>query len=297
MIQKSLRADMLMLITAAIWGGAFVAQKTSMEYIGPFLYSGLRFVLAAFFILPLVLRSRGGNDQEPLFNKGTLFGGVIMGLALTIGLNFQQVGLMYTSATNAGFITGLYVIIVPIFGLFFYHKTGFGTWIGAVLAVVGMLLLSVGETYQVASGDWLQLIGAFAWAAHVLCVGYFSGKQNAIRLAFVQFVTCSIFSILLAVVFEPINLNAIISAGPQLLYGGILAGGVGFTLQVIAQKNAIASHAAIILSLEAVFAAIAGSIFLDEVLSPRGYFGCFLMFAGMLVTELWPVQKITVTNT
>ena len=253
MRSQALRADVLMLITAMIWGVSFVAQRLGMDAIGPFLYTGLRFVLGALVLVPLLmLRSRRDGAQP--FNRGQLLAGVILGVALTTGINLQQVGLLFTSVTNSGFITGLYVIVVPLLGLLFGQRTGAGTWLGASLAVLGMALLSIGPGFQVASGDWLQLAGAVVWGAHV----------------------------------EEIHWDAIVQAGPALLYGGLLGVGTGFTLQVVAQKHAIASHAAIILSLEAVFAAIAGALFLAETLHLRGYFGCALMLAGMLVAQLWP---------
>jgi drug/metabolite transporter (DMT)-like permease len=282
-----------MLITAMIWGSAFVAQRLGMDSIGPFLYSGLRFGLAALILLPVLrwLEARSSNStrvpQVPL-NRQLLRGGVLMGLALALGINLQQVGLLFTSVTNSGFITGLYVIIVPLLGLFIGHKTGLGIWLGASLAVVGMFLLSVGEGFVVASGDWLQLAGAFVWGVHVLLVGFFAGRHDPLRLALVQFITCAVISLLLALIFEEIQWQAIIAAGPAILYGGVFGVAIGFTLQVVAQKDAIASHAAIILSLEAVFAAIAGALLLGETLELRGYFGCALMFAGMLLAQLWP---------
>jgi drug/metabolite transporter (DMT)-like permease len=190
--------------------------------------------------------------------------------------------------TNSGFITGLYVIIVPLLGLFIGHKTGLGIWLGASLAVVGMFLLSVGDGFVVASGDWLQLAGAFVWGVHVLLVGFFASRHDPLRLALVQFITCAVISLLLALIFEEIQWQSIIAAGPAILYGGVFGVAIGFTLQVVAQKDAIASHAAIILSLEAVFAAIAGALLLGETLELRGYFGCALMFAGMLLAQLWP---------
>ncbi|MBF0640100.1 DMT family transporter [Pseudomonas protegens] len=297
MRSQALRADVLMLITAVIWGSAFVAQTSGMDHIGPFLYSGLRFALGSLCLLPLVLRKTPADRQaEPLLNRGLLLGGVLMGLALALGINLQQVGLMFTSVTNAGFITGLYVIVVPLLGLLIGHKTGLGTWLGAMLAVVGMFLLSVSDSFHVASGDWLQLIGAFVWGAHVILVGVFASRHDPIRLAFLQFATCSVVSLALALCLEPIHWNAIVAAGPAILYGGVIAVGVGYTLQVIAQKDAIASHAAIILSLEAVFAAIAGAWLLNESLQLRGYFGCALMLSGMLVAQLWP-QKTQATAT
>ncbi|MDP9515211.1 DMT family transporter [Pseudomonas protegens] len=297
MRSQALRADVLMLITAVIWGAAFVAQSSGMDHIGPFLYSGLRFALGSLCLLPLVLRRMPADRHPaPLLNRGLLLGGVLMGLALTLGINLQQVGLMFTSVTNAGFITGLYVIVVPLLGLLIGHKTGLGTWLGAVLAVVGMFLLTVSDSFHVASGDWLQLIGAFVWGAHVILVGVFASRHDPIRLAFLQFATCSVVSLILALCLEPIHWNAIVAAGPAILYGGVIAVGIGYTLQVIAQRDAIASHAAIILSLEAVFAAIAGAWLLDESLQLRGYFGCALMLSGMLVAQLWP-QKSQATAT
>ncbi|MCY1414348.1 EamA-like transporter family protein [compost metagenome] len=216
-----------------------------------------------------------------------------MGLALSLGINLQQVGLLFTSVTNSGFITGLYVIIVPLLGLFLGHRTGLGTWMGACLAVLGMFLLSVGEGFQVASGDWLQLAGACVWGAHVLLVGFFASRYDPIRLAILQFAVCAVLSLILALVFEEIRLDAILQAGPAILYGGVIAVAIGYTLQVVAQRHAIASHAAIILSLEAVFAAIAGALMLDESLHARGYIGCVLMLAGMLIAQLWPQKHTT----
>jgi len=290
----ALRADLLMLLTAIIWGSAFIAQRLGMDTIGPFLYTGLRFALASIALLPIILwLERRIEHREPeSVNPGLLRGGLIMGLALTLGMNLQQVGLLFTSVTNSGFITGLYVIIVPLIGLFLGHKTGLGIWLGAGLAVLGMFLLSVGDSFQVASGDWLQLAGAFVWGVHVLLVGHFASRHDPLQLALIQFSVCAVISLLLPVVFEPIQLPAIMAAVPAILYGGLLGVCVGFTLQVVAQKDAIASHAAIILSLEAVFAAIFGALLLGESLSVKGYFGCALMFAGMLLAQLWPRARV-----
>ncbi|MCO6057150.1 DMT family transporter [Pseudomonas sp. MOB-449] len=291
MRSQALRADILMLITAAIWGAAFVAQRQGMDAIGPFLYTGLRFTLGALILLPLLLILPRPAVKQPL-NRGMLLGGLLMGLALSLGINLQQVGLLFTTVTNSGFITGLYVIIVPLLGLFLGHRTGLGTWLGACLAVVGMFLLSVGEGFHVASGDWLQLAGACVWGVHVLLVGFFASRYDPIRLSILQFAVCALVSLALAVVFEEIKLDAILQAGPAILYGGVIAVAIGYTLQVVAQRHAIASHAAIILSLEAVFAAIAGALLLDESLHARGYLGCALMFVGMLVAQLWPQKHL-----
>ncbi|WP_278439626.1 DMT family transporter [Pseudomonas oryzihabitans] len=289
MPSAALRADLLMLLTALIWGSAFVAQTGGMEHIGPFLYTGLRFALGALTLVPLLLFLRRRGRQQRL-TRDTFKGGLLMGLVLTLGINLQQVGLLFTSVTNSGFITGLYVIVVPLLGLLLGQRSHLGTWIGASLAVVGMGLLSIGDNFQVASGDLLQLAGALAWGVHVLLVGHYSSRHDATVLSILQFGVCAVLSLALALVFEPIQSAGIVLALPELLYGGVIAAGIGYTLQVFAQRGAIASHAAVIFSLEAVFAAFFGAWLLGEALSGRGYLGCVLMFAGMLAAQLWPRQ-------
>ncbi|WAJ36247.1 DMT family transporter [Pseudomonas sp. GOM7] len=297
MPNPALRADLLMLLTAMIWGSAFVAQRLGMDSIGPFLYTGLRFALACLALLPVLMLLQRGKRQRPAaLDRSTLLGGVSMGLVLALGINLQQVGLLFTSVTNSGFITGLYVIVVPLLGLFIGQRSSLGIWLGASLAVLGMFLLSVGEGFSVAPGDWLQLAGAFVWGIHVLLVSFFASRHDPLRLALIQFVTCALISLLLATIFETATPDGILAAAPAILYGGLLGVAVGFTLQVVAQQHAIASHAAIILSLEAVFAAIAGALLLGEVLALRGYLGCALMFAGMLIAQLWP-KPLVVSGT
>ncbi|SDT06897.1 Threonine/homoserine efflux transporter RhtA [Halopseudomonas sabulinigri] len=285
------RADALMLLTAMIWGSTFVAQRLGMDHIGPFLYTGLRFMVGALAVMPLIwlLRKPATAKTQSRLSKPMLLGSMALGAALTLGINLQQIGLMFTTVTNSGFITGLYVILVPVFGLFIGMRTHKGTWAGALLALVGMVLLSVGPGFTVASGDWLQLIGAACWAVHVLMVGALASRYDPILVSFIQFMVCAVVSLSLALVFEPIQWPMIQQALPAILYGGVLAVGVAFTLQVVAQKDAITSHAAIILSLEAVFAALAGWLILDETLSPRGLLGCALMLGGMLVAQLVPI--------
>lgn len=285
------RADALMLLTAMIWGSTFVAQRLGMDHIGPFLYTGLRFLVGALAVMPLIwlLRKPAKPDTPSRISKPMLLGSLALGCVLTLGINLQQIGLMFTTVTNSGFITGLYVILVPVFGLFIGMRTHKGTWAGASLALIGMIMLSVGPGFQVASGDWLQLVGAACWAIHVLMVGALASRYDPILVSFIQFIVCAAISLTLALIFEPIQLPMIEQALPAILYGGVLAVGVAFTLQVVAQKDAITSHAAIILSLEAVFAALAGWLILGETLSPRGLLGCALMLCGMLLAQLVPI--------
>lgn len=283
-----------MLLTAMIWGSVFVAQSTGMEHIGPFLFSGARFLLAAVILLPLFFW-RPGKQAAPSLSRGLIFSGILLGLVLTAGINFQQVGLQFTTVTNSGFITGLYVILVPIIGLLFGMRTGFGTWLGAILAVIGMLLLSVGADFRISEGDWLQLAGAFIWAAHVLLIGVLARRYDPLQLAWMQVATCGVLSMLFAACFETVSWSGIYAAGPSLLYAAVLGVSVSYTLQLIAQRDALASHAAVIFSLEAVFAAIAGAVVLGEVLSMRGYLGCALMLGGMIVAQLWPKKTAAST--
>jgi len=286
MKNHELRSDLIMLLVAAIWGSTFVAQRLGMDYVGPFTYTTIRFAISVLVLSPILFYKRQTISKQ--FTKPKMWqGGILMGLMMTGGINLQQVGLLFTSVTNAGFITGLYVVIVPLLGLLVGVKTKTGTWIGAVLAVIGMFLLSALDDLQIMVGDLLQLAGAVLWALHVIVIAKFARQFDAILLAVVQFSVCSILSAVLAVGFESISLVNLKLAMPSLLYGGILAGGLGYTLQIIAQKHAIASHAAVILASEALFAALAGAIFLGEFLSLKGYLGCFLMLIGILVAQLW----------
>ena len=192
-----------------------------------------------------------------------------------------------STAGKAGFITGLYVIMVPLLGVFWRQQPKIGTWIGAVLAAVGLYFLSVTEEFTIELGDLLVLIGAFFWAAHVLIIGWLSPSINPIKLAFSQYVACSILSLTTALSIEDSTRLSIFPAAIPILYGGLLSGGIAYTRQVVAQRDAHPAHAAILLSLESVFAAVGGWLVLGEIISARGLFGCGLMLAGMLLSQLW----------
>jgi drug/metabolite transporter (DMT)-like permease len=285
------KSDALLLTTAIIWGFAFVAQRVGMDYVGPFTFNGIRFAIGSLSLLPLVAMSREQRNATneilpPPGLKTILLGGGALGLALFLGASLQQIGLVYTTAGKAGFITGLYVIIVPLLGLIWRQQPRLGTWVGAFLAAIGLYFLSVTEKFSMEFGDLLVLISAFFWAAHVLIIGWLSPRINPIKLAFSQYVACSILSLITASVIEDITLRSIFQATVPILYGGLLSVGVAYTLQVVAQRDAHAAHAAILLSLESVFAAIGGWLILDEIISARGLFGCGLMLAGMLLSQL-----------
>lgn len=295
MLAHKLKADGLLMLTALIWGAAFVAQRLGMEHVGPFTFNGIRFALGALALQPLIWKMQqtrlreGGGSGVP---SGRIMRcGLLAGCVLFAGAALQQVGIVYTTAGKAGFITGLYVVMVPLFGLFLGNRAGAGTWVGAVAAAAGLYLLSVNEDFTIAYGDVLELIGAVFWAGHVLLISRLSPGMDgtdAVKLAAAQFVVCSALSLGFGVALEPITLAGISGAAVPILYGGLMSVGVAYTLQVVAQRDADPAHAAIILSLEAVFAAVAGYFVLGEVLALRALIGCGLMLGGMLLSQLKP---------
>ncbi|MFV7770647.1 DMT family transporter [Shewanella marisflavi] len=280
----------MLLMAAAIWGFGFVAQRLGMESLEPFAFNGLRFVIGALSLLPLIWilkrrgRLKGVADKD--FLRQVLIGSLGCGGILFIAASFQQVGLLHTTAANAGFITGLYIVLVPVLGLLLKHSTGSNTWLGCSVAAVGLYFLSVGENFTIAYGDGLQLVGALFWAMHILAVDHFARRVAPVVLACGQFLVCALASFVVSLAMETTSMAGIQAAWGALAYAGLVSVGVAYTLQVLAQKHAHPAHAAIILSLETVFAAIGGVLFLGESLSGRALFGCGLMLLGMLISQL-----------
>ncbi|HKM00835.1 MAG TPA: DMT family transporter, partial [Sedimentibacter sp.] len=252
MKSKEIRSVFILLLTAAIWGFAFVAQRVGMEHMGAFTFNGIRFALGSISLLPVIyfFGKKTDNDKEEKIDadfKTTLKAGMIAGTILFIAASLQQFGLIYTTAAKAGFITSLYIVLVPILGIFLKQKTHYTTWIGAIVAVIGLYFLSINENFTIEFGDFLEIIGAFFWAAHIQVIGKFVEKIDAIKLSSVQFATCSLLSLITAFIFEDVNLSGISNALVPLLYGGIMSAGVAYTLQAVGQKFAKPSHAAIAL--------------------------------------------------
>lgn len=285
---KTLKSDSLLLIAAFIWGTTFVAQRMGMDYIGPMTYNALRFAVGALTLVPVILIFRRSDLTvgQPRGVRFLLCGGALAGLALFGGASMQQMGLVYTTAGKASFITSLYVVLVPMAGLFLGHRCGLAAWVGAALAVAGLYLLSVRESFAVGRGDLLVLIGAFFWTVHVLLIDYLAKRANPLHIACIQFLACSALSLPAAILSESIDLPAIIPATIPILYGGVLSAGVAFTLQVVCQRTSPPAHAAIVMSLETVFAALAGYLILHERFTPRDLLGCALMFTGLMVVQL-----------
>ncbi|MBE6058938.1 MAG: DMT family transporter [Clostridium sulfidigenes] len=298
MTKTQLKANILLLLTAAIWGLAFVAQKVGAEHVGAFTYNGIRFALGSISLIPLILflNKKKGENEETKNNdrdslKLTVKAGIIAGCALFIATSLQQMGVMGTTAGKAGFITGLYMVIVPILGLFLKQKVNKSTWIGIVIAIIGLYLLSINEDFSISNGDLLVLIGSVGWAIHILLIDNFTKKIDPLKLSSIQFATCSILSLVMAIIFEDINMVGISGAMVSILYGGLLSVGVAYTLQVVAQKNAKPSHAAILLSMESVFGALGGAMFLGERIGTRGLVGCILIFIAIIISQLKPSEK------
>jgi drug/metabolite transporter (DMT)-like permease len=282
---STLRADVLLLVAAAIWGFAFVAQRAGMDHVGPFTFNGARFLLGALALLPFI----GTAARAQLGSAPAWRGGILAGTVLFLGASLQQWGIVSTTAGKAGFITGLYVIVVPLIGLLLPGRgqTGPGTWLGAALAVAGLYLLSVKQGFSIGRGDLLVLGGAVIWAAHVIVIGVLTRRFEPRLIAFQQFLVCGLLSAALALASEPGQWVGLPAATLPVLYAGLFSTAVAFTLQVVAQRDAHPSHAAVLLSLEAVFAVIGGWLLLGEMLSTRGLIGCALMLTGMLASQLW----------
>ena len=293
MPNKAMQANLMMLLAASIWGFAFVAQRVGMETMGPHWFNSLRFFIGVVALTPVVIwmdRAQAKSSIEGLKSstKSLLIGGAVAGLLLFIGATFQQVGLQYTTAGKAGFITGMYIFFVPLIGLFFRMKTGLGTWLGAAIALWGLYLLSINEDFTLSKGDTLQLICAVAFAGHVLMIGYLASRMDTVKLSLVQFFVAGLLAMILALYFEQLTWGMIKSTAVPLLFAGVMSTGIAYTLQTIAQQHAHPSHAAIILSSEGVFAVIGGFLLLNEVLPAQGLLGCGLILVGMLMSQLMP---------
>ncbi len=287
-VSRKLTSDLILLLAALIWGFAFVAQRAGMEYIGPYTFNAVRFGLGTLVILPFLLFRKSSDYSPPAIraDRKIILASLLVGIILFAGASFQQVGIQYTTAGKAGFITGLYVVFVPIAGFFLGQKVRLMFWIGMILSATGLYLLSIKSGIRMERGDFFVLLCAIVFTAHVLLIGWISPRMDSFLVAFIQFFICFLLSMIAALLTEDISVNKIALAWLPLLYGGIFSVGIAFTLQVIAQKTAHPAYVSIILSLEAVFAAIGGWLLLNETLSSRALTGCALMLAGMMVVQI-----------
>lgn len=285
-------ANLLLLFIGALWGLGFVAQSTAMDAIAPLYFTGIRFAVAALFLLPFAWYENQKPDAVAL-NRHHMKHYVMLGLLLFGALAFQQIGLLTTTITNAGFLTGTYVVMVPLLAVFaLRQRPHFIVWPGCLMVISGIYLLSGGDLSTLQIGDIQTLVCAVFWAAHVLYLGQVvGGKQGIFRLACAQFAVCAVAGIGAGVLFETVNADAIANALPEILFAGAVSGGLAFTLQAIAQRHTTASQAAIFLSSESLFAALFGAWFLGDKIGLIGMVGCVLIFAAILLVELVPLWK------
>ena len=301
MNMKTLRANLLLVLTAALWGAAFVAQSTAMDAIGPYTFNGVRMLIGSLVLLPLIWVMNRMDRKKPDYKPMTradyklLFtGGGACGIALFFASTFQNYGIIYTTAGKAGFITTIYVVLVPILALIFLRqKSHWLTWIYAAIAMVGFYLLALGGGFgNINKGDLLVLVCAVLFAVHILIIDRYSPHVNGVALSSIQFFVCAVLSLIAAVIMEDISFADITRAAVPILYAGICSCGIAYTLQIIAQKDTDPTVAALLMSLESVFSVLFGWLLLHEQLTGSEYAGCAVVFLAVVLSQI-PPEKLT----
>lgn len=305
------RQSCLLFLTALIWGVAFVAQSVGMDYVEPFTFNAVRSTIGGIVLIPCIgvlsiwKKNKQKPEEQPIGNMGAatelpgrdkqqkdlILGGITCGILLFIASNFQQFGIQYTTAGKAGFITALYIIIVPVLGIFLHRKTGVKTWLGVAAAMFGLYLLCIQENFRLGKGDGLVLVCAFTFSFHILVIDYFSPKVDGVKMSCIQFFVCGILSAVCMILFEKPQLSQILSAWMPILYAGVMSCGVAYTLQIVGQEGMNPTVASLILSMESVVSVLAGWILLHETLSARELTGCLFMFAAIILAQLPQRQK------
>ena len=289
---KELKASIMLFITSIIWGLAFVAQAQGMEHIGPFTFTASRSLVAIIFLyLTYVFFNKTSKSyREQKFDmKRTIRGGVLCGLVFTFGINFQQIGLVYTTAGKASFLTALYIVFIPIIGLFYGKKINKKLQLCIVFAMIGTYLMSVKGSLSMNIGDLITIVGSIVFAIHILMLSEFSKDTNAVLVSLIQFAVCGFFSLIAALIFEGIDMTAILKSYLAILYVGILSSGVGFTIQLMALKELDPVVASMISSLESVFGAVFGWLILSQSMSEREIIGGIIIFVATLIAQL-PIE-------
>ena len=290
-MRKQTKGSLLLLLTAMIWGSAFVAQSESTQFIGPFTMGASRFFLAGIFLLPVifVLDKKGWSQNRPASaadKKHLLVCGAVCGVILFAASTLQQFGIQYTTVGKSGFVTALYLIFVPIVGVFTGKKSGAMVWVCAAIAVVGMYLLCVGSGFSVGIGDLLTLGCAVMFTFHICYIGAVSAHVDGVRMSCVQFFVCAAISAVGMLVFETPSWDAIASCWLPIVYAGVFSGGIAYTLQIVAERDVPPALASLLMSLESVFAALFGWLLLGQTLCAREFAGCTIMFAAILLSQL-----------
>jgi drug/metabolite transporter (DMT)-like permease len=297
-MKNTLRANLLLLLTATIWGTTFVAQGVAMDSMGPFTFNAVRLILAVIVLLPTIrfldklFEKRNGH--KPLTMKTMskdqkrrlITGGIVCGIVLSGGMAFQQYGMVYSSPGKAGFITALYIVLVPVAGIFFKHKARLAVWIAVLLCLIGLYFLTITEALTIDLGDILLLICALFFTAHILVIAHFSPNVDGVRLSCLQFFVAAVIFSVLTLLFEQPHLSNILDGWVPIVYAGVLSCCVAYTLQIVAQRDTAPAIASLLMSLESVFAVLAQWAILGDLLSGRELLGCALMFCGIVLSQL-----------
>jgi len=291
-MKQQIKSSLILLLTATIWGVAFVAQSVGMEYIGPFTFNAIRCVLGGLVLIPVILvlkkkKETGAENQEKEDKKTLWAGGIACGVILCIASNLQQFGIMEASVGKSGFFTALYIVMIPVIGIFIGKRPGIKLWFCVALAVVGMYLLCMKDgSFTIERADIMLLLCALAFSFHILVVDYFSPKVDGVKMSCIQFFVCGVLSAVGMLFIETPDISNIQAAWLPLLYAGLLSCGVGYTLQIVGQKGINPVIASLIMSLESVISALAGWVILGQVLSPKEILGCVLMFVAIIITQI-----------
>lgn len=292
---RRLRANALLLLAAAIWGFTFVAQRVGAESIGAFTFNAVRFALGAAVLVPVVCwLDRHRRVPRPIRAQATravILPGLITGALLAVAIGMQQVAMSHTTAGNAAFITGLYMVFVPVVAAFRGHRSSWTTIAGIALALIGLYFLAIGDDFEIGFGDAIVLASTFVWTAQILVIEHYSKRLSALRFSLSQFTWCAAISAIAALLLDARPFTGLGEGLIPLLYGGLISVGIAYTLQVVAQRDALASHAALIMSAESVFGALGGALLLGENMGARGYFGAALMAAGIALTQ-WRMESV-----
>ncbi len=300
---KQLRGSMMLLITAVIWGTAFVAQSEGMRYVEPFTYNAMRTLLGGVVLIPVIAAFRRAGrktrapakDTPPL--RTTVIGGIVCGIVLFIASSFQQSGIVMTTAGKAGFITALYIILVPLIQFVLYRKSSLMVWFCVLLAAGGFWLLCIKEGFSVGIGDLLVLCGAFFFAVHIMVIDHFNSRHtDGMLMSCIQFLTAGSLMLICMLLFETPQLSSILDAKYTILYAGVMSCGVAYTLQILGQRDTDPTAATLLMSLEAVFAALSGWLILHEVLTLKELTGCVLVFIAVILAQLQPPGSAKTKN-
>lgn len=295
---KNFKGSIMLLITSIIWGTAFVAQSEGMNYVEPFTYNAMRTLLGGVVLIPVMILfrfsdKRNGKEKSSCSLKNTVIGGICCGIALFIASSFQQAGIAQTTAGKAGFVTALYIVIVPMIGIFLHKKMPLRMWLFIAIALAGFWLLCIKQDIGISSGDLLVFFGAIFFAVHITVIDYFNQKNtDGVLMSCIQFFTAGLLMLICMFIFEKPTIPNIMGAGGTILYAGILSCGVAYTLQILGQKHTNPTLATMLMCLESVFAALSGWLILGEKLSIKEFIGCILIFAAVILAQLAGTDKL-----